>query len=200
MTTLCAETILTLIDCLEPPLIEPPGEWFSDDAREDWIKRMQRVEGGAFELTVDRVLRPAMPGDAICKLSIQDRVVKATHPIEWSDENNVALFPGDYYLLQSAETLNMPPWLYARVEPRTTLFRMGSSMDCASAHPGYSGVITVGLYVHSCSSGILLGRGARFCNLHFLEFDSRRPQDTHPYGGIWSGNKTDTGGKCERAF
>lgn len=120
------------------------------------------------------------------------------------------LGPG-YYLLQTVEQLNMPPWLIGVIKERTTVFRNGALIRVTDADPGYAGHITAGLYVPPGSS-LTIEKNVRFLSVKFepiieISFVNNEPDDFYisvnpenndPYQGIWGGAKTSTEGNLER--
>ena len=122
------------------------------------------------------------------------------------------LGPG-YYLLQTVEKLNMPPWLVGVIKERTTVFRNGSIIRVTDADPGYCGHITAGLFVPP-GSALTLEKEVRFLSIKFepiIEISfvgdepddfyiSLNPENNDPYKGIWGGNKNSTEGIIERGY
>lgn len=165
------------------PLIEP----VDDD-------RLTFIEGSAYDLTLAAVER--LTCDAIAHIGDR-RVVPAAvtvAPIDgwWT------LRPGNIYLFQSMETLNLPIDLVATIRPRTTLFRCGIAITCGDVNPNYQGRITVSAEVRN-SAPVRIQCGARFVYARFAEFDTAR---TDPYEGIWGthGYGTTTNGESVRGY
>ena len=176
-------------------------------------ERFGFIEGSAFDLTLGRVYRAAydenVPFIGRHKRVIPDVVQKkvcwrqgepgdpvdavyASVPGEWY----WTLERGEGYLLESAETVNVPANLCCKVKARSSIFRSFATMTCSDAHPNYQGKLVV-LVVPHHPNGLVIEMGARFAYVRFEEFDGA---ETDCYAGIWSGSKITTGGKEERAY
>ncbi len=78
--------------------------------------------------------------------------------------------PGDYYLVQTAETINTPLDLMPMVYPRSSLFRAGLALFATKTDPGYKGPLTFGL-TNLGLFDVSLQLGARICNIVFYRIE-----------------------------
>ncbi|MBI2330436.1 hypothetical protein HYU94_03520 [Candidatus Daviesbacteria bacterium] len=74
--------------------------------------------------------------------------------------------PGEYYLVQTVESINTPLDLMPIVHVRTSLFRAGLLLLNSKTDPGYCGKLTMGL-TNLSSFPVKLQMGARICNIVF---------------------------------
>ena len=178
-------------------------------------------EGSKVDLTLKSVSTLQLSG-AIPFLGIDTRITPPTQiidpaplphdPVLRKSGVGWVLFSG-FYLLQTAEHLNMPYWLIGSIKERTTIFRDGAICRVTDADPGYHGAITCALYLPPRSQ-LVIEQGARFLSIRFepivsmVFWDDGTPdtyelaekEEVDIYGGIWSGDKRSTEGQAERGF
>ncbi|MEA1924823.1 MAG: dCTP deaminase [Candidatus Altiarchaeota archaeon] len=94
------------------------------------------------------------------------------------------LNPGEYVLVETLEKINMPSDLAARILPRSTLFRSGTSLKTALVDPGYSGTLTMGLTNHS-KSEFRIQKNSRIAQIIFEKIEGK----TKEYNGRYQGGK-----------
>lgn len=229
---LTADSIRRLISELDPPLVcfLGEGKWADDHCQQYEPLRQEqedlktgRIEGSCYDLTLESI-HIRRNRHEIPFLGKNKRTIPATEslPILGGDvpPETWMLSSGVFYLLQSAETINMPPWLMGIVHMRTSEFRSGTDVACSFVKPGYRGRITVGM---TFPQGLIeIQKGFKFASIAFAMFqgdwivaellkelkndmDYCEPmmlaaisEETDPYAGIWSGCKLTTDGKEER--
>jgi deoxycytidine triphosphate deaminase len=98
--------------------------------------------------------------------------------------------PGEYYLIQTAETINTPLDLMPLVYPRSSLFRAGLLFLATKTDPGYKGKLTFGL-TNLSRFPVKLQLGARICNIVFntIEGDVIGYRGQHQGGRISHGEE-----------
>lgn len=92
--------------------------------------------------------------------------------------------PGEYYLVQTIETINTPMDLMPMVYSRSSLFRAGLQLLATKTDPGYSGPLTFGLTNFS-KFDVRLQLGARICNIVFYKIEG----ETIAYRGQHQGGR-----------
>lgn len=99
--------------------------------------------------------------------------------------------PGEYYLVQTAETISTPLDLMPMVYPRSSLFRAGLLLLATKTDPGYNGQLTFGLTNLSPFS-VKLQLGARICNIvfHSIEGEVIGYRGQHQGGRVSHGEET----------
>lgn len=78
----------------------------------------------------------------------------------------IVIKPGEYYLVQTVESINTPLDLMPIVHVRTSLFRAGLLLLNSKTDPGYCGPLTMGL-TNLSPFAVKLQIGARICNIVF---------------------------------
>lgn len=81
-------------------------------------------------------------------------------------QKEIVIKPGEYYLVQTVESINTPLDLMPIVHTRTSLFRAGLLLLNSKTDPGYCGQLTMGLSNLS-PFPVRLQMGARICNIIF---------------------------------
>lgn len=119
------------------------------------------VEGGAY-IEADGAAglgrRRGVKTEEVCALKAADV------------QDELIISPGDYYLVQTAETINTPPDLMPVVYPRSSLFRAGLLLLATKTDPGYRGPLTFGL-TNLAPFSVKLQMGARICNIVFMTIE-----------------------------
>ena len=86
--------------------------------------------------------------------------------VDGKKQKEIIVKPGEYYLVQTVETINTPLDLMPIVHTRTSLFRSGLLLLNSKTDPGYCGVLTMGL-TNLSPFPVKLQLGARICNIIF---------------------------------
>lgn len=81
-------------------------------------------------------------------------------------QKKIVIKPGQYYLVQTVESVNTPLDLMPEVFTRTSLFRAGLLLLNSKTDPGYCGKLTMGL-TNLSPYPVKLQMGARICNIIF---------------------------------
>lgn len=147
-------------------------------------------EGTVIDLRLARLYRLSGKGF----LGILERETPDTKEVVAFKEDKAQKFtinPGEYYLTETIESLNLPLNIAALFQPRSTLFRSGLILRTGFANPGYHGPLFFGLYnAGQCKFDIELG--ARYCSVYFMEV---KGQIKNAYRGQWQGGRITTSGK-----
>jgi dUTP pyrophosphatase len=140
------------------------------------------VEGGAF-------IEADGPAGLGKRKGVKTEEVYALKEGDVQDELVIA--PGEYYLVQTAETINVPLDLMPMVYPRSSLFRAGLLFLATKTDPGYKGPLTFGL-TNLSAFPVKLQLGARICNIVFntIEGESIGYRGQHQGGRISHGEET----------
>lgn len=119
--------------------------------------------------------------------------------------------PGVPYLLQTVETVCLPPGIEAKVCTRTSMFRGGGSMDREWVPYGFNGQLTVQFAIPEKGLPHKIEKGAPVIALKFFWVDNGHILDPEVfdatvnsrdnldgYRGLWKKGKMTTKGKEER--
>lgn len=107
---------------------------------------------------------------------------------EGDTQDDFVVEPGEYYLVQTAETINTPLDLMPMVYGRSSLFRAGLLLLCTKTDPGYKGPLTFGL-TNLSRFPVTLQLGARFANIVFYSIEG----ETIGYRGQHQGGRISHG-------
>jgi len=92
------------------------------------------VQPAGYDLTLDEIRAFDGPG----LLSEDARRIPTGTLIEPDDDGNYKLPPG-YYRIRFREVIHVPIWAIGFCYPRSSLLRMGATINCAVWDPGYVG-------------------------------------------------------------
>lgn len=101
-----------------------------------------------------------------------------------SRQSKIVFKPGDFYLVKTIESFNMPDNLTANFKPRTTTFRSGLFLRTGNVAPGYKGPVTFGMK-NEGPCEVTIEMGARFVHVQFEEVDG----GGNIYRGQWQGGR-----------
>ncbi len=110
---------------------------------------------------------------------------------EGDTQDELIVAPGDYFLVQTAETIHTPLDLMPMVYPRSSLFRAGLLLLATKTDPGYEGQLTFGL-TNLGKFPVKLQLGARICNIvfHKIEGEAVGYRGQHQGGRVSHGEET----------
>lgn len=100
---------------------------------------------------------------------------------------SITIKPGQFYLLSSLETFNIPLNLTVNFKPRTTTFRSGLIIRTGNVAPGYRGKVTFAA-VNEGTIPVTLELGCRFAHAQFYKVEGGGNQ----YKGQWQGGRVTT--------
>jgi deoxycytidine triphosphate deaminase len=99
----------------------------------------------------------------------------------------IVIKPGEFYLVKTIESVNMPEYLTANMKPRSTMFRSGIFIRTGNIPPGYCGGLTFGLK-NEGSVEVTIEMGARIIHVQFEEVAG----GGNLYRGQWQGGRVTT--------
>lgn len=119
--------------------------------------------------------------------------------------NAFNILPGEFWLMSTKETVNVPQDMVAVVKGKSSLARMGLMIECAGfVDPGFSGQITLEAKNLNQERVLSLKPGMKICQIVFMKLD--KPVDNpyskeagHHYQGqrgatkAWNDNKLSKG-------
>ncbi|MCL5746669.1 MAG: 2'-deoxycytidine 5'-triphosphate deaminase [Patescibacteria group bacterium] len=96
----------------------------------------------------------------------------------------ITIKPGDFFLVKTIESVNMPQNLTASITPRSTTYRSGLFLRSGNVPPGYCGGLIFGLK-NEGSVTVEIEMGARFVHIQFSEVKG----GGNLYRGQWQGGR-----------
>lgn len=97
---------------------------------------------------------------------------------------SIAIKPGEFYLVKTIESVNMPQNLTASITPRSTTYRSGLFIRTGNVPPGYCGGLIFGLKNEGPITAEI-EMGARFVHIQFSEVKG----GGNMYRGQWQGGR-----------
>jgi deoxycytidine triphosphate deaminase len=153
--------------------------------------QVKGIEGTTVDLRLDKVFVTC--GGA--ELLVDKRITPEIGELDPAEKDIYFIYPNQFVLVQTMETVNIPPGILGDVRNRTTLFRCGLYMKTAYISPNYSGVLTFALKNLSGHS-IKIQRGFRIACISFSLIEG----ESVPYQGVWQGKRASTNGEVERPY
>lgn len=149
-------------------------------------RELTNPEGAGFDLRVDEVYK--ISGDAFLgETERKTAEVKLVAKYEAGKKNTFIVKPGDFFLVKTIESVNMPDNLTANMKPRSTTFRSGIFIRTGNIPPGYHGGLTFGLK-NEGPIPVTIEMGARIIHVQFEEVIG----GGNKYRGQWQGGRVTT--------
>ena len=136
----------------------------------------EQFQPAGVDLSVESVW--AFEGPGAIDLDNQKRKLPAYRPLDFGPDGSLHLPAGAYKIVFN-ETVAIPPDCAAIARSRSSLLRMGASVQTALWDPGYKGRSEALLVVHN-SGGLMLHAHARVAQLVFIRLEA-------PSGQLYSG-------------
>lgn len=146
-------------------------------------RELTNPEGAGFDLRLGEVYK--ISGNAF--LGIEERQTPEVELVVAYDENEkrtIVIRSGEFYLVKTVESVNVPADLTANVTPRSTLYRSGLVFSSGNVPPGYAGGLSFGLY-NAGPVEVTIEMGARFVHIQFTEVEG----EGNMYRGQWQGGR-----------
>lgn len=141
-------------------------------------RELNNPEGCGFDLRLAEVYE--ILGDGY--LGVEDRKTCDIKTVATS--GSIDIKPGDFYLVKTMETVNVPDDLVGILKPRSTLQRMGLFLRTTQISPGYSGELTFAIK-NEGPAKVKIDIGARIVHVMFAKVEGK----TALYRGQWQGGR-----------
>ncbi len=149
-------------------------------------RELTNPEGAGFDLQLGEVYK--ISGKAF--LGVTERHTAEVELVEKyviGETRSVTIKPGEFYLIKTIETVNMPDNLTASITPRSTTYRSGLFIRTGQCPPGYCGGLTFGLS-NEGPVEVTIEMGARIVHIQFHEVLGAG----NMYRGQWQGGRVTT--------
>lgn len=146
-------------------------------------RELTNPEGAGFDLRLGEAYK--ISGDAF--LGETHRKTAEIELVKKYDQKktySLILKPGDFYLVKTIESVNMPQDLTASITPRSTTYRSGLYLRTGNVPPGYCGGLIFGLKNEGPIT-VEIEMGARFVHIQFSEVKGGGSM----YRGQWQGGR-----------
>lgn len=144
-------------------------------------RELNNPEGAGFDLRLGEVYKikgSAFLGETHRKTA-EIELVKA-----YKKDKSIKIKPGDFFLVKTIESVNMPENLTASITPRSTTYRSGLYLRTGNVPPGYCGGLIFGLKNEGPIT-VEIEMGARFVHIQFSEVKGGGSM----YRGQWQGGR-----------
>lgn len=149
-------------------------------------RELTNPEGAGFDLRLGEVYKisgNAFLGETHRKTADITVVAKYVQ----KKKSSFKIRPGEFYLVKTIESVNMPDNLTASITPRSTTYRSGLYLRTGNVPPGYCGGLTFGLKNEGPIT-VEIELGARFVHIQFSEVRGKGSL----YRGQWQGGRVTT--------
>lgn len=160
-------------------------------------RELNNPEGVGLEVRLDEAFRLVSDGF----LGVETRDTPDIDPVGLEDGEDLVLEPGDYYLVETVETVEVPvepvpvggrkARLMPDVYPRSSLQRSGIFFKGTNTNPGYTGTLVFGLKNLS-ERTFRIERGARIAEVVFKQAVGKLDRG---YEGQWQDGRVTTDGE-----
>jgi deoxycytidine triphosphate deaminase len=144
-------------------------------------RELTNPEGAGFDLRLGEVYK--IKGTAFLG-EIHRKTADIKLIAKYGEKKSVKIKPGDFLLVKTIETVNMPQNLTASITPRSTTYRSGLFLRVGNVPPGYQGGLTFGLKNEGPIT-VEIEMGARFVHIQFQEVLG----GGNLYRGQWQGGR-----------
>ena len=149
-------------------------------------EKLTNPEGAGFDLRLGEVYK--ISGKAFLG-EIHRHTAEITLVKKYNEGKKAAIKikPGDFFLVKTIESVNMPQDLTASITPRSTVYRSGLFLRTGNVPPGYCGGLVFGLKNEGPVT-VEIEMGARFAHIQFSEVSG----GGNMYRGQWQGGRITT--------
>ena len=149
-------------------------------------RELTNPEGAGFDLRLGEVYK--ISGKAFLGVTERHTAdIKLIKKFDPKKKQSLRIKPGDFYLVKTIESVNMPQNLTAHITPRSTTYRSGLFLRVGNVPPGYSGGLNFGLKNEGLVT-VEIELGARFVHILFDEVKGGGSL----YRGQWQGGRVST--------
>jgi len=148
-------------------------------------RELTNPEGAGFDIRLGEVFKLKKgKGNFLGVTERKTPDVKSLEVYKKGKEKFFNFKAGEYYLVKTIESVNLPKELGGYVYSRSTLFRSGLLLAVTQIAPGYEGPLTFGLY-NVGKLDIKIALGARIAHVQFEKVDGGGSM----YRGQWKGGR-----------
>ena len=154
-------------------------------------RELKNPEGAGFDLRLGEIYKikgPAFLGETHRKTAdiklVSEYILSSDGRHAKGYNKSVKIKPGDFFLVKTIESVNMPANLTASITPRSTTYRSGLFIRTGNVPPGYCGRLIFGLKNEGPIT-VEIEMGARFVHIQFSEVKGGGSM----YRGQWQGGR-----------
>ncbi len=149
-------------------------------------RELTNPEGAGFDLRLGEVYK--IKGKAFLgETERKTPEIELLKSYKEGEKRSIIIGQGDFYLIKTIESVNMPQNLTASITPRSTTYRSGIFIRTGNVPPGYCGGLNFGLSNEGPAS-VTIEMGARIVHIQFSEVKG----GGNLYRGQWQGGRVTT--------
>src|SRR3989344_4764390 len=153
---------------------------------------LENPEGAGLDLRLGELFK--IKGETFLGVETRNTVDhKSVAKYDPKKTTSYTIKPGEFYLMQTVEKVNLPDNIVAIPYPRSTLLRSGIWLLLTQVAQGYNGILTFGIK-NMGNSLFKVELGARVAHIIFYEIAGRGAA----YRGQWQGGRVTTEGEEEQ--
>lgn len=146
-------------------------------------RELTNPEGAGFDLRLGEVY--SISGNAFLgEIHRKTADITLIKKFDIKKKGSLKIKPGDFFLVKTIESVNMPQNLTASITPRSTTYRSGLYLRTGNVPPGYCGGLIFGLK-NEGPVIVEIEMGARFVHIQFSEVQGGGSM----YRGQWQGGR-----------
>lgn len=146
-------------------------------------RELTNPEGAGFDLRLSEVYK--ISGDGFLgETERKTADVELVEEYKKGETRSVTINPGDFFLIKTIESVNMPENLTASITPRSTTYRSGLFIRTGNVPPGYCGGLSFALK-NEGPVPVTIEMGARIVHIQFSEVEG----GGNMYRGQWQGGR-----------
>lgn len=146
-------------------------------------RELTNPEGAGFDLRLGEIYK--ISGDGFLgETERKTADVELVEEYKTGEKRSVTINPGDFFLIKTIESVNMPQNLTASITPRSTTYRSGLFIRTGNVPPGYCGGLNFGLK-NEGPVPVTIEMGARIVHIQFSEVEG----GGNMYRGQWQGGR-----------
>lgn len=147
-------------------------------------RELTNPEGAGFDLRLGGVHRITGGTAFLGEEERQTPEIETVMKYSNGKKKSITIFPNEFYLASTIESVNLPKDLTANFKPRTTTFRSGLFVRTGNVAPGYKGPLTFALK-NEGPLPVTIELGARIIHIQFIWVDGGGAM----YRGQWQGGR-----------
>lgn len=149
-------------------------------------RELTNPEGAGFDLRLGEIYK--ISGSAFLgETERKTPNIKLVQKYSKDKKSSLIIKPGEFYLIKTIESVNMPQNLTASITPRSTTYRSGLFIRTGNVPTGYCGGLNFGL-TNEGKVKVKIELGARIVHIQFHEVKGGGSM----YRGQWQGGRVTT--------
>lgn len=147
-------------------------------------RELTNPEGAGFDLRLGAIHKITGGTAFLGEEERQTPDIETLMKFNKNKKQQITIFPNEFYLASTIESVNLPKDLTANFKPRTTTFRSGLFIRTGNVAPGYNGPLTFALK-NEGPLPVAIEMGARIIHIQFIWVDGGGAM----YRGQWQGGR-----------